>query len=257
MGSADGRGAGTQLLDRAFDIINLLAESASGMSVKELADAADLPASTAYRIIQALENRGHVLRLSGRVLLGPASAALSREFSGRVLQDLLEDAHSILQDLASFAGDTATLSVANGSRGLLVSRQDARHSPFTSIVMGGNFSLTAGGMGKVMLAFTDATIQKSAIAAAEGSKYSNGTRVRSDLLYREIRQVRTQGFHWSSEEVQVGTMGVSSPIRNAARAIGSVSIIMPYQPIPHRRLDELTDATTHAAHDIEDRWRRM
>ncbi|QGF93548.1 helix-turn-helix domain-containing protein [Pseudomonas sp. CFSAN084952] len=57
-GVNDERGGGIQVIARAAKILNLLGRSAGGMSLGEIAQAADLPRSTVQRIVGALEEQG-------------------------------------------------------------------------------------------------------------------------------------------------------------------------------------------------------
>ena len=51
---------GVQSIDRALDIIEVLAVEESGLGVTEIASRVGLHKSTAYRIIETLYNRGYL-----------------------------------------------------------------------------------------------------------------------------------------------------------------------------------------------------
>jgi IclR family transcriptional regulator, acetate operon repressor len=101
-------------VERVVDLLELLACAGSPVSLRHLAEAADLPRSSAFRYLATLESRGYAVRDpdGSGYLLGPAFP----RSADRTLDDLVEAAHPHLEALARSAGETVNLAILSGSR---------------------------------------------------------------------------------------------------------------------------------------------
>src|SRR5262245_50061702 len=102
---------GTQSIDRAGALLARLLANDSPMSLAELAAAADLPKSTASRLLTALERHGLVHQSGERGKLEPGPAILRFAHRGGVERHLLEVAQPALDALSDASHETVNLSV--------------------------------------------------------------------------------------------------------------------------------------------------
>src|SRR3712207_8743538 len=80
-----GQGDGVQSLERAFTLLELMAEDGGELPLSRLAIGSGLPLSTIHRLIRTLVARGYVRQLpSRRYVLGPRLIHLG-EFASRML----------------------------------------------------------------------------------------------------------------------------------------------------------------------------
>ena len=71
------RSSGVQSVDRAFEILEVLAARESAVPLSEIAAATQLPAATAHRLLRTMIAHGYVAQLHDRsYALGPRLAAL-------------------------------------------------------------------------------------------------------------------------------------------------------------------------------------
>jgi IclR family transcriptional regulator, acetate operon repressor len=87
--AVSGPAPGTQSIDRAGEMLARLLESDAPMSLRELAEAADLPKSTASRLLTALERHGLVHQAGQRGKLEPGPAILRFAQRGGVERPLV------------------------------------------------------------------------------------------------------------------------------------------------------------------------
>ena len=106
-----GAAPGTQSIDRAGEMLARLLESDAPMSLRELAEAADLPKSTASRLLTALERHGLVHQAGERGKLEPSPAILRFAHRGGVERHLVELAEQSLEALSRATGETINLAV--------------------------------------------------------------------------------------------------------------------------------------------------
>src|SRR3954469_20244176 len=103
-----------QSIERAFAVLGALADGPIG--VTEVADRADLPKSTAARLLASLAREGVVEQVPGdsRYRLGPRLVTLAAGI--RPARSLAALARPSLEALAGSAGEAAGLSVKDGSQ---------------------------------------------------------------------------------------------------------------------------------------------
>ena len=91
-----GPAPGTQSIDRAGEMLARLLESDEPMSLRDLAEAADLPKSTASRLLTALERHGLVHQAGERGKLEPGPAILRFAHRGGLERHLAPHAGEVL-----------------------------------------------------------------------------------------------------------------------------------------------------------------
>src|SRR3954451_13169379 len=109
--------AGTQSVDRAAQLLAALLDSEGPLSLRELTDAADLPKSTASRLLSALERHGLVHQAGQRGSFEPGPAIMRFAHRGAVERSLVEHAEPSLELLSEESGETVNLAVP-GSDGV-------------------------------------------------------------------------------------------------------------------------------------------
>src|SRR3954451_23000984 len=118
---------GTQAIDRAAQLLTLVLDSDEPLGVGDLALAAELPKSTASRLVSSLERHGLVRRngARGKVQAGPAILRFAHR--GVVDRNLVELAQQPLETLAAHSGETVNLAVP-GARGVEhLAQVESRH----------------------------------------------------------------------------------------------------------------------------------
>src|ERR1700749_3888485 len=120
-------GAGTQSVDRAAQLLAALLDSEGPLSLRELAEAADLPKSTASRLLTALERHGLVHQAGERGKLEPGPAILRFAHRGGVEALLVGRAEPALEAVAEASGETVNLSVPTPNGVDHLAQVDGRH----------------------------------------------------------------------------------------------------------------------------------
>ncbi|MCW2698410.1 MAG: Transcriptional regulator, IclR family [Modestobacter sp.] len=116
---------GVQSLERAFLLLELMAEDGGEVALSRLAVDSGLPLSTIHRLVRTLVARGYVRQLpSRRYVLGPRLIHLG-ESSSRTLGTW---ARPHLTALVDAFGETANLAMLDGDRVVYVAQVPSRHS---------------------------------------------------------------------------------------------------------------------------------
>src|SRR3954447_15569147 len=101
----------SQVLDRTFQIFDILAEDRSGHGVSELAEKLNLHKSTAHRLIMVLESSRYVERDTGTGKYRLGSRILELGLTALSKLDVYEIARPYLRALMSETGETAHIGV--------------------------------------------------------------------------------------------------------------------------------------------------
>ena len=101
----------SQVLDRTFQILDILADPGMGQGVTELAEKLSLHKSTTHRLIMVLESSRYVEKdnATGKYRLGPRILELGLSALARL--DVYEIARPHLRNLVAESGETAHIGV--------------------------------------------------------------------------------------------------------------------------------------------------
>jgi IclR family acetate operon transcriptional repressor len=206
---ADRQPGGVQSVDRAFELLEVLAEAGGELSLSEIAVTSALPLPTIHRLIRTLVNRGYVRQLpSRRYALGPRLINLGESASG-----MLGDwARPWLTDLVEALGETTNLSMIDGDRATYVAQVPSRHSMRMFTEVGRRVHLHCTGVGKALLAQRGDDEVLELLRRAGMPAQTTHTIVDPDTLLSQIRQIRQRGYAVDDGEQEIGVRCVAVPV---------------------------------------------
>lgn len=209
--SSDQPGSGRTVTAKSLAVLGVFSRRTPHLTLTEIAAGADLPLSTAHRLIGELVAWGGLVRrVDQHYEVGPRLWRLGLLAS--MSRDLREAALPLMQDLAAATGQNVHLAVLSGIRALYVERiAGSRSVPIVSR-NGAELPLHATGVGKVLLAYADrATAAK---ALRELVRVTPFTIVEPARMARQIAEIRKRGWAQTAEEMTIGTCSVAVPVRN-------------------------------------------
>ncbi|WP_291278213.1 IclR family transcriptional regulator [Galactobacter sp.] len=217
--------APVQAVDRALQLLELLADNGP-TSVSSLAKELGVHRSTAFRLLATLQQRRFVEhRDDGNYMVGPgavrvAGAVTSRTTLAREGAQICTEVTAELDETSNVAvlvdGYAVNVAQATGTSAVAVRDQFiGRHTP-------GH----ATSSGKVLLAYADPDVAKSAIAGAE--RFSATTIVDPAALRRALAEVRERGWASAISEWQEDTNAVAVPVFDSdGGVIAALSLTAP------------------------------
>lgn len=220
---------GIQALDRAFLILDIIAEAGGEARLTEIAAAADLNISTCHHLISTLFDWGYVARgtSSRSYVLGSRILHLSAACLRQV--DLPRRAQPYVDRLNERTGEAVQLAVMQGSDLVNVLRREARHAVRVDAGLGGKTNAAhATATGKAILAWLPAKEMERIVAEKGLTTFTPNTIVTLDGLKEELRLTRRNGVAVDREEFQPGVICIGAAIRDHAGAVvGSISVSAP------------------------------
>src|SRR4029078_7402150 len=137
-------------LAKGLAVIKAFSRDHSALSLSEIAAATRMPAATARRCLLTLEELGYVTRSGRAFLLRPKVLELGAAYLESMDIEHLTKTH--LEELARLTGDSAALSVPDGSDIIDVARTSVRTLVRLEAHVGSRFPAHVTSMGRVLLA---------------------------------------------------------------------------------------------------------
>lgn len=214
-GGASGKSPGAQTVERALDLLDVLAGNRGRMRLSDLSQATGLNISTTSRLLGALDRFGYVERDgdTGRYGLGYKLLRLAQV----VLEQspLPEMANPILAQLMEETSETATLCIRHDDNAIVIARAECTNPLRTVAQIGHTGPLYCTAHGKAMLAYLPehevAEILARGMPALTDLTITSPTR-----MAEELTRIRAEGYALDSGEREPGLVSIAAPVRDAA-----------------------------------------
>lgn len=234
-------------VQRILSVFESFSPDRSSLSLHELSLRMDLPKSTAFRIVQSLEEAGYLVRLDDQQYC--LSFRITR-LAGLVRSTLgiREIARPIMTQLAESTSETVTLQTASAGHRVCIDAVSTSSLLRTVTQPGEHAVLTAGASSKMLLACMprkDAARFIAEIAAT-------AKRTQSDVV-KELDAIRERGYAVSHQERVLGVSAIAAPILGLdEQSTYCVSIAGPASRVQARQ-QELVKLVVVAASEISRR----
>jgi DNA-binding IclR family transcriptional regulator len=216
-------------------------------AVTDLARAAGLPLSSAYRHLALLREQGLIEEDGGgRYRVTPRVHALAR--AADAASPLVAAAQPILARVAGETGATAVLFRIFGDVAMAAAAVEPRRPTHLSGVSGRSFPLHKGAPCKLLLASLPATVRAAVLDRIE--RADPAERAFRRQREAELALIRRRGYAESHGEVDPGMWAVAAPVVQKRRTIASLWLASPARRLDAARRAVLREATRAAAQDL-------
>ncbi|GGF69307.1 IclR family transcriptional regulator [Paracoccus acridae] len=248
--SAKDQGGTVQVLDRALDMLDLLATH-PGLTLSEVADRIGQPPSTVHRLLHSLAARGMVESDPATQAwnIGAATFRLGSAFMRR--SGIVERARPILQALMKHTGETANLGILNGDAVLFVSQAETHETIRAFFPPGTRSPLHASGIGKALLAYGRPETLRAYLDGPGLTRFTERTLTTPEALTEDMARIRARGFSFDDEERTRGMRCIAAPVFDlTGEAIAGVSVSGPTHRIGNEHVKTLGAVVTSAAAEL-------
>jgi IclR family acetate operon transcriptional repressor len=225
---------GVQSLERAFDLLERMADAGGEVGLSELSASSGLPLPTIHRLMRTLVGCGYVRQQSNRrYALGPRLIRLG-ESAARLLGTW---ARPYLARLVEETGETANMALLDGDEAVYVAQVPSKHSMRMFTEVGRRVLPHSTGVGKALLAHLPPEEVRALLARTGMPAATERTITTPEDFLAALERVRKDGYAVDNNEQELGVrcLAVSIPGSPTAAAI---SISGP--------AGRLTEATTGA-----------
>ena len=201
-------------LAKGLDVIRAFTREQPALTLSEVAAATGLPAATARRCLHTLEELGYVARRGRQFLLRPRVLELGAAY----LQSMNIESvtRNYLEDLARETGDSAALSVLDGTEIAYVARASVRTLMRLEAHVGSRLPAYPTSMGRVLLAGLPPDRLAEYFARARLEKLTEKTVTDRTRLERLLQEARRNGYSAVEDELAYGVVSVAVPVTDGA-----------------------------------------
>ncbi len=248
---------GIQVIDRAFDILELLSDVKDGMGVTEIAGRIGLNKSTVHRILNAMAVRGYIERVNGRGVYRNGLKLVDLASVHLNSIELKTEARPYLRELTQRMNLTTHLATLDGTEAVYIDKVDVESSLRLYSQIGRRISVHCSALGKSLLSgLTDAEISDR-LERCMFAKHTEHTLTSSRELLRQVGEVRTCGFAVDDEEHEAGVRCIAAPILDyRGRVVAAISLTGPASIVSKEREQEIGVLVKGVAGDISRRLGR-
>lgn len=203
---------GVQSVERAFELLELIARAGGECSLSEVSAGSPLPPPTIHRLLRTLVGIGYVRQLPNRrYALGPRLIRLG-EVANRQLGAVAGPVlHSLVEELA----ESASLAVLDGDMVIYTAQVPSPHSMRTNNEVGRRVNMHNSGVGKAVLAeLDDARIVRHITQAGFPAPTPNSVTSLSGL-FAEVEKVRARGYAVDEQEQELGVRAFAMAVPGA------------------------------------------
>lgn len=217
-----------QSVERAMNLLEIIAEQGGDTRLVDLARRSALHKSTIYGLLNTLASMGYITRNGTRYSLG-----LRLRTIAQTLIDADQEVKSffapLLQYAAEISGEVCYLAVPCGTREYLYLDAIDANGPLPVFsARGRREGMTTSAIGKVLLA-DKAEIIRS-LRRADGM---------SAELEKELQAIIRQGYAVDLEEAECGLHCLALPLRQHGKIVAALGISGPSQRLSAERINHL------------------
>ncbi|UED87134.1 IclR family transcriptional regulator [Streptomyces profundus] len=237
---------GVQSLERAFGLLEQMADAGGVTGLSELASSSGLPLPTIHRLMRTLVACGYVRQQPNRrYALGPRLIRLG-EAAARPLATW---ARPYLARLAAETGETANMALLDGDDAVYVAQAPSRHSMRMFTEVGRRVLPHATGVGKALLAGLSDDEVRALLRRTGMPAITERTLTSPDAFLRELRMVRTRGFAVDDNEQEIGVRCLAVPLPHAPTP-AAISVSGPAGRLTDEAVEKLAPLLREVAHEL-------
>jgi DNA-binding IclR family transcriptional regulator len=214
-------------IDKALDILELLADRPGGMTQLDIARAIGRSPGQIFRVLTRLERRGYLYRDRQTGLYALSMRLFDLAHRVEPLRSLITASATPMRDLAAAAGQSCNLSVLDASRVRVVAQVESPADFGFRVRVGATFDLERTPTGRVLRAFAE---ESPSVADRDAA-------------------IREAGYLVQPDAAQPGITDVVFPILRSDRRTAVAALTVPYVATTYSdtTLEAVLAATADAA----------
>ncbi|HEX5567570.1 MAG TPA: IclR family transcriptional regulator [Streptomyces sp.] len=239
-------GGGVQSLERAFDLLERMADAGGEVGLSELSAGSGLPLPTIHRLMRTLVACGYVRQQPNRrYALGPRLILLG-ESASRLLGTW---ARPHLARLVEGTGETANMALLDGDEVVYVAQVPSRHSMRMFTEVGRRVLPHSTGVGKALLAHLPAEEVRALLARTGMPAATERTITSPEVFLAALERVREEGYAVDDNEQEMGVRCVAVPVPDAPTA-AAISVSGPAGRVTDAARDTFVPLLKEVARDL-------
>jgi IclR family KDG regulon transcriptional repressor len=212
-------------VQKAFRILQAIADSHSGLGVSELAKKLSVGKSTVHGITMGLEALGVLVRdpVQKKFNLGYTLLELSRRAYGKI--ELRDIARGPMERLMEQVGETVFLGIMSGDHVTILDVVESHNDMKITSPPGTRLPLLAAATGKVFLAQFEEKKAKEIIQKMGLSRFTPKSIFDLKKFLKEAEVTRKRGYAIDNEEYMLGVRAIAAPIQTRSGPLAAIWVV--------------------------------
>lgn len=237
---------GVQSLERAFALLEHMADAGGETGLSELAGSSGLPLPTIHRLMRTLVASGYVRQQPDRrYALGPRLIRLGESAA----RPMATWARPHLARLVEETGETANMALLDGDEVVYVAQVPSRHAMRMFTEVGRRVLPHSTGVGKALLAHRPAAEVRGILARNGMPAATERTIISPEAFLRELERVRGEGYAVDDNEQELGVRCLAVVVPGAP-APAAVSVSGPSGRLTEAATEKIVPLLHEVARDI-------
>lgn len=241
---------GTVLL-RAKDILDLLVNSNSGLTLKEISSELYEPKSTTLKVLTTMLSIGMVRRSVSDKRYFIGSSMISYGDKALADFDIVHVATPYLKELQNLTNETVNLGIEENNRVVVLNKLESTQMVNLNSKVGGSMSMHSSSMGKALLANKDDKQLDTFLKTNELTTVTEKTITNKDELIKELSSIRKNGYATEEGETQQDVVCVGASLVKRNMIFGAFSVSVPAYRMDDDRLEDLKRLVVSTKNQIE------
>lgn len=203
-----------QLVDRVLKAIEALSQEEAGMSVSDLAEALEIPVSSAHRVLRSLLDNHFVIQNPETRQYRLSYKIITLCSNMKAQNSLIVQARPYMKELAEELQKNVVLCVMSGDKIINLDCIENSDSSIYMVKIGKELPLYSTSAGRVFAAYMEEGRVREIFENTERTLNTPYTKTNIEELFSELRKIREQEYAVIDEELQMGIQGVSCPIKD-------------------------------------------
>jgi IclR family transcriptional regulator, acetate operon repressor len=212
--------------DRAFDILEYVADAAEPPSFSQMIADLNIPRSSLFHLLNNLLARHYLAQdpVTDRYRIGQQIRLLAKKVSG---PPLLAVVTSFLKQLTGELNETSGFYVRVGNAAEVIASATSSQALTYTMKVGEGAPLYAVSGGKIVLAKMSASALDAYLRDLKFEAITTNTITSKRRLREEIAAVRDSGLAYSHEEFTPGVTGMAAAVEHGDRFFGALNLAVP------------------------------
>jgi DNA-binding IclR family transcriptional regulator len=217
-----------ELIEKATRVLEVLAKGEGRLSLKQIAEDAELVKSSTFRILFTLRELGYVEQDAERGTYRLSLKILSLARGAAAKATLTNIARPFMEELRDRLGESVWLAERRAHGVLLVDEAASNHPIRLLLRVGDESPIHASAVGKSIAAFMDKDELEDALDWYRLTKFTQRTITARSEVLKHIADVREAGYALNDEETIEGALVAGAPIFDSNhRVCAAVSVAAP------------------------------
>lgn len=237
---------GVQSLERAFDLLERMADAGGEVGLSELSSSSGLPLPTIHRLMRTLVASGYVRQQPNRrYALGPRLIRL-----GESASNLLGTwARPHLARLVEETGETANMALMDGDEVVYVAQVPSRHSMRMFTEVGRRVLPHSTGVGKALMASMPAGEVRAVLARTGMPAATERTLTTPEEFLGALEITRERGFAVDDNEQEIGVRCIAVPVPGAPTSV-AISVSGPSSRVTDAATEKIVPLLQEVAREL-------